>query len=70
MEAPVRHHCSYWWTGQCPETVRIDNKKAYKEAMDYKIAHDLMPFTWIQECLKLYKINRFKRVFIKNVMVI
>ena len=36
--------------------------------IDYKKAYDMMPHTWILECLDLYKINRTLTAFIKNSM--
>lgn len=32
----------------------------------YKKAYDSMPYTWIPECLKIYKINKTLRTFIKK----
>ena len=49
---PEEPNTSCWLTGQSLETVRAGSPN-----FDYKKASDLMPHTWILECLELYKID-------------
>ena len=68
QKGPEEQESYYTLINVSPRTAKRDEKKLSMAWIDYKKTYDLVPQSWIIDCLIMYKISGLVIKFIKNTM--